>query len=177
MFHHHLKSSLLNCLHLEVPLLGCVKPQHVWLDLKVQEFGNGKEKKRFSAVGTSSAHFLVLEPCPAGRTGPCTPSPLPAQLSPRQPWFWGDEFHTDTRGQLAARDQHFHSHLIFPALLIKQTVRADLGKNNYPGITHSRAMLLLQTNSILHSGSSFQLSTCSISQLLSSSVPFPPGMC
>lgn len=136
-----------------------------------------ERKKEVFSGGNLQCTFPGARAWPSRENRAMHPLSTPSTALPRQPWFWGDEFHTDTRGQLAARDQHFHSHLIFPALLIRQTVRADLGKNNYPGITHSRAVLLLQTNSILHSGSSFQLSTCSISQLLSSSVPFPPGMC
>lgn len=144
--------------------------------LRFRNSGMERKKEVFSG-GNLQCTFPGARAWPSRENRAMHPLSTPSTALPRQPRFWGDEFHTDTRGQLAARDQHFHSHLIFPALLIRQTVRADLGKNNYPGITHSRAVLLLQTNSILHSGSSFQLSTCSISQLLSSSVPFPPGMC
>lgn len=94
-----------------------------------------------------------------------------------QPRSVGEQCHTETRGQLATRDKHLNSHLIFPGHFVKQAVWADLWKNNYSGITHFRAVLLLQTNSLLHSCSFFLGSTYSISQLLSSSALFSLGMC
>lgn len=43
-----------------------------------------------------------------------------------QPWSSGEQSHTKTRGQLVAKDEHLNSHLIFPAIFIKQAPRADL---------------------------------------------------
>lgn len=128
-------------------------------------------------------HFARCQssPCPAGRAAgaaACTLSPSwRGTARDTQPRPSGEQCHTETQGQSAARDERLHSLLFFPAPFVKQALMAELWKNNYSGITHSRAVLLLQTKSILHSRSFFQLSTYSISQLLSSSVLLPLGMC
>lgn len=51
------------------------------------------------------------------------PLSSPSTALHRQPWFWRDEFHTDTRGQLAPRDEHFPFSPDFSSLnkLLQQT--------------------------------------------------------
>lgn len=119
---------------------------------------------------------------PDGRAVPAQPGGPPG-LPPAPPAWYGSwhaasflgraTSHRDTRpisGKRWTLKFLFFQHPSLNKLLQQTSERVS-------AITHSRAVLLLQTNSILHWHSFFQLSTCSISQLLSSSAVLPLGMC
>lgn len=107
-----------------------------------------ERKKEVSRGGNLQCTFRGARVLPSRENRAMHPLSSPSTALHRQPWFWGGEFHTDTRGQLVGREKLFHSHLISPAFLIKQAATADLWKNHYPAIPHSRAVLLLQTKQL-----------------------------
>lgn len=117
LFHHYLKPSLLNLLHLEIPVLGAARVvgsedpgMQEWKNSGIQEW----KKEVFRGGNLQHIFSRAMQPLSS-----------PSSALHRQPCFWRDEFHTHTRGQLAGREKLSHSHLIFPVLLIKRAAGAD----------------------------------------------------
>lgn len=100
----------------------------MWLHLKIQ----GWKDKKSSHEREPPIHFARCQssPCPAGRAAgaaACTLSPSwRGTARDTQPRPSGEQCHTETQGQSAARDERLHSLLFFPAPFVKQALMAEL---------------------------------------------------